>query len=330
LDPVSQAVLGGSASLSFAKKSHVIIAVVCGILSGMAPDLDAFIRSDNDPLLYLEFHRQFTHSLVFIPFGALICAVAFRYTFAKRLGFRRTYLYCFLGYATHGLLDACTSYGTQLFWPFSNTRVAWHTISIIDPLFTVPLIVLVVIGVRKSVSTFGRLAIFWAIAYLSFGALQNKRTTTFAEQLASSRNHQPSRLEVKPSFANLFVWKIIYETDERYYVDAVRAGTRFTHYPGVSVEKFNVSRDLAWLENESQQAKDLQRFRWFSNGYLALDQQRPNFVVDMRYSMLPNEVDGLWGIQLERNKTDEEHVDFVWDRNVSKQKRDKLKSMIFD
>ena len=43
-----------------------------------------------------------------------------------------------MGYATHGLLDSCTSYGTQLFWPFSDVRVAWDTMSIVDPLFTVP------------------------------------------------------------------------------------------------------------------------------------------------------------------------------------------------
>ena len=56
--------------------------------------------------------------------------------FKKRLSFARLYRYSLLGYLLSGLLDACTSYGTHLLWPFSDARVAWHLISVIDPLFT--------------------------------------------------------------------------------------------------------------------------------------------------------------------------------------------------
>ena len=93
-----------------------------------------------------------THSLIFIPIGSLICALVFYYLFARRwqISFKLTYLFCLLGYATHGLLDACTSYGTQLLWPFSTERISWNTISIVDPLFTLPLFVLVIIGLKKT------------------------------------------------------------------------------------------------------------------------------------------------------------------------------------
>ena len=78
MDVLSQAVLGASLSQSFAKdKSKQLIALVIGALAGMAPDLDVLIYSSDDPLLFLEFHRQFTHSLLFIPFGALLCALVF-------------------------------------------------------------------------------------------------------------------------------------------------------------------------------------------------------------------------------------------------------------
>ena len=146
MDPLSQACIGSSLSQSFAKdKTAQLSAMVIGALAGMAPDLDILINSNRDPLLFLEFHRQFTHSLIFIPFGALLCALVF-YPFAKKkLSFSQVYLFSFLAYATHGLLDACTSYGTQLFWPFTNERVAWNVVSIIDPLFTLPILLLVVI-----------------------------------------------------------------------------------------------------------------------------------------------------------------------------------------
>ena len=137
MDPLSQAALGASLSQSFANdRSKQVSALVIGALAGMTPDLDVLIRSANDPMLFLEFHRQFTHSLIFIPIGALICALLF-YPFAtsalvkSKLSFKQIYLFSFLAYATHGLLDACTSYGTQLLWPFSNERIAWNTVSII-------------------------------------------------------------------------------------------------------------------------------------------------------------------------------------------------------
>lgn len=137
MDPLSQASLGASLSLSFFRdKTKYLSVLIIGMLAGMAPDLDVFIRSDDDPLLFLEFHRQFSHSLIFIPIGALLCALVFYPFTRKKLSFSQVYLVSFLAYATHGLLDACTSYGTQLFWPFSNQRVSWNTVSIIDPFFT--------------------------------------------------------------------------------------------------------------------------------------------------------------------------------------------------
>ena len=146
MDPVTQGVLGASSAQSASTGKQLAAATLCGVVAGMAPDLDALIRSSDDPLLYLEYHRQFSHALIFIPIGALLCAVLLWRMVARWLSFYQTYLFCLLGYATHGLLDACTSYGTQLFWPFSNARIAWHTVSIIDPLFTLPLLVLVALA----------------------------------------------------------------------------------------------------------------------------------------------------------------------------------------
>ena len=135
MDPVSQGVLGAAAAGAIARPKQVAAAGLLGALAGMAPDLDVLIRSSVDPLLFLEYHRQFTHSLAFIPIGAALCA-ALLYPFARKwCRARDAYLYCLAGFATHGLLDACTSYGTQLYWPFSHERVAWSVISIVDPLF---------------------------------------------------------------------------------------------------------------------------------------------------------------------------------------------------
>ncbi|OMO37445.1 hypothetical protein BCT46_01405 [Vibrio sp. 10N.261.46.E8] len=110
MDPLTQGVLGASLSQSASKKQHLVVAGVLGLLSGLAPDLDALIKSQSDPLLALEFHRQFTHSLFFIPIGSLICALVLHHLIAKRRGlsFKQSWLFCALGYGTHALLDACT------------------------------------------------------------------------------------------------------------------------------------------------------------------------------------------------------------------------------
>ena len=168
MDVISQAVLGASLSQSFAKdKSKQLSALLVGALAGMEPDLDVLIYSADDPLLFLEFHRQFTHSFFFIPFGALLCALV-SYPFIKnKLTFSQVYLFSFLGIATHGLLDTCTSYGTQLFWPFSDLRVSWSIVSIIDPLFTIPILIAIVLAVFRSNRLYARIAFIYAIVFLS-------------------------------------------------------------------------------------------------------------------------------------------------------------------
>lgn len=152
MDPLSQGVLGASLPQAAARSGkHIAAITVVGAIGGMVPDLDVLIRSSTDPLLFLEYHRQFSHSLFFIPIGGAITGLLLYTLFGRFLGLSRnaTLLFTTLGYATHALLDACTTYGTLLLWPLANTRFAWNTVSIIDPLFTLPLLLLVVAGVVK-------------------------------------------------------------------------------------------------------------------------------------------------------------------------------------
>ena len=155
MDPISQAALGAIAPQSAADKTKrdslgLLRIGLIGALAGMAPDLDVLIQSSTDPLLQLEYHRQFTHSLIFIPFGAALCALAFWPFFKRHMSYQQIWLIAVLGYGTHGLLDACTTYGTLLLWPFSEARIAWNTISVVDPLFTLPLLFFVIRAAIKN------------------------------------------------------------------------------------------------------------------------------------------------------------------------------------
>lgn len=319
MDPLTQGVLGASLPQASSLARYAGSAGLLGFLAGMAADLDVLIRSSTDPLLFLEYHRQFTHSLVFIPVGGLICAALLHFVIGRRRGlaFRQTWLFCTLGYATHAVLDACTTYGTMLFWPFSEERIAWNTISIIDPLFTLPLLVGVILaGVRRR-PLYARLALVWALSYMAMGLWQRNAAIDMGYALAQQRGHTPKRLEAKPSFANILVWKIVYETDDRFYVDAVRARVSPRVFAGDSVQKLVIDRDMPWLDRDSQQARDIERFRWFSNGYIARDPLYANRIIDIRYSLIPNEVAPLWSIELRPGAAREQHAAYRVHREAS-------------
>ncbi len=332
MDPLTQGLLGATAvANSRMGKAPRGTALGLGFLGGMAADLDVLIRSTSDPLLFLEFHRQFTHSLIFIPFGGLLCGLVLHALFARRKGISRwqSILFCTLGYATHALLDACTTYGTQLYWPFSNERVAWNVISIIDPFYTLPIALLLALSLSPQRRWLARFALAWVVAYPALGWWQRGRAEHVAHQLAASRQHQIISLSAKPSFANLLLWKVIYRTPDYFYVDAIRVGVEPTVIAGTAVAPLNIQRDLPWLQAGSQQALDLERFRWFSQDYIALASDNSLQVIDLRYSLLPNEIEPLWGIELSPSNS-EQHVRYITKRGDSRAKSAELWRMLLN
>ncbi|CCQ72134.1 conserved membrane protein of unknown function [Magnetospira sp. QH-2] len=331
MDPLTQGAIGAALPLSTRSAGREKLAGIVGFMAGMAADLDVLIRSSSDSLLFLEYHRQFTHSLAFIPVGSLGVALLLYMLFRKWIGpnFWLIWMFSALGYATHGLLDAATSYGTQLLWPFSDTRFAASIISIVDPLFTGPVFLLVIVSVLSKKNLWARAAMVWALAYLGVGAYQNLAATALAEQVAEQRGHRPVRLEVKPTFGNLVVWKSIYEADGRFYVDGIRPNPKPATYPGTSILKLDVDRDFPWLDKSSRQARDIERFAWFSDNFLAKAENDSMRIIDMRYSFLPTEIAPLWSIRLDKSAPVDAHAQYESHRANARESLDKLMGMIF-
>lgn len=328
MDPLSQATIGAVAAQSSITRQDLARLGLIGALAGMAPDLDVLIQSSTDPLLQLEYHRQFTHSLVFIPIGAIVCAVAFWPFVRRHMSFKAVWFTALVGYATHGLLDACTTYGTLLLWPFSDARIAWNTISVVDPLFTLPLLGFAITAAVRKSQLIGRLGMAWVAFYLSIGVIQEERALAAGEALAAQRGHAPAIVSAKPSFGNLLLWKTVYEYGDQFWVDAVRAGGSVTIIEGEHVERLNLTAAFPWLDAKSQQARDVERFRWFSNDYLAIDRDDPSLIVDMRYSHLPNEIQGLWGIRLNPDASVDEHVTWIARRSAGSERFEQLWAML--
>ncbi|GIS10387.1 MAG: hypothetical protein CM15mP114_11690 [Alphaproteobacteria bacterium] len=240
MDPVTQGAFGAIFAQTISNKKKFLVGSIVGCCAGLAPDLDIFIRSASDPLLKLEYHRQFTHSLIFIPIGALIVTFFLRILFKKYLSWGETYFFSFLGFATHGLLDACTSYGTQLLWPFSDERISWNYISVVDPFLSIPVILSIIFAIimkNKLITLFGILYIF---IYLIFGAFQENRAEFVGKSIANLRGHESKNLTAKPSLGNLFLWKTIYEDSGFYYVDAVRLFSKSEYCQGTKIKKLDL------------------------------------------------------------------------------------------
>lgn len=204
-------------------------------------------------------------------------------------------------------------------WPSLNLRESWDLISVIDPLFTVPLLL------------FSGLALFWQRrgftlaglvlggAYLCFGGVQRERAEAYAEALARSRGHVVERLTVRPSFGNVMVWRLLYQKGDHYYVDAVSLAPlrEPVLYAGRSVPVFSEADARELAAPDSVLGRDIERFRFFSQGYLALAPEDPEVVGDLRYATLPNQVQPLSGIRIDPERPDA-HVRMEYFREASK------------
>lgn len=276
------------------------MAGAAGFFAGVLPDLDVLIHSSQDPLLFLEYHRQFTHSLLFIPVGALLATLLLWPVLGARLGFGALFVCCLLGYGVHGLLDACTSYGTQLFWPFSDQRVAWSVVAVVDPAFTLPLGLAVLLAAWRGSRAWALAGLGWALLYLLLGLVQRERAEQALQQLADRRGHVSVRLEAKPTLLNLLLWRGMYESEGDLHVAAIRPGLRGVHVlPGGSVPRFQPRLADSGLPEGSRVQRELMRFDGFSQGWIYRDPADPGFVGDARYALLPDAIDALWGVRFD-------------------------------
>jgi len=330
MDPLTQASIGAAAAALVCRKAETRYALLLGALAGAAPDLDVLIRSESDPLLALQYHRHFSHALLIAPLIGLIVAALFKGLFFwKRLPYRRLAIFGIMGALTHGLIDACTSYGTLLYWPISHHRESWDIISIIDPIFTVPLFLLTVIAFAFRRPRFAQVAVGLCLTYLSLGVYQRSQAAQIATQIADERGHTPEALTVRPSLGNIVLWRIVYRSGDQFSVDAVRT-TPFSepkHYPGSVVDRFSAESARATIPADSVHAHDVARFRFFSQGYLYRYPSASDVIGDLRYAMFPDSIEPLWGIRI-NPATPEAHVSMEYFREPSPSAFDRLWSMI--
>ncbi len=322
MDPVTHVLLGASLGYAAGGRRLGRTAALAGGLAAFVPDADIFIGSATDPLVAIEMHRGFTHALLFVPVGAAAVAALWLTGPAWRQGARWLALWgvCALAYLSHTLLDAATSYGTQLLWPFSRARTGWDLISIIDPIFTLALLAGLVVSLRRQTVRPVAVALAFAAAYLALGGVQRSRAAAVQQQLAVARGHTLERAEIMPTMANNLVWRAIYLHRGQIYSDRIRTGwfsapavREGWHLPAVG------SADLAPAERARDRRDSFARFNWFSEGWVARSPLDPSVLADMRYTLSAEAFDPIWGI---RFTAPDAPADVAWinrsrDRRVS-------------
>lgn len=334
MDIVTQGVLGATLAQSFSSKKSIKLATLAGFLGGLAPDADGFIRSTNDTLLSIEFHRHFTHSIFFIPFGSFIPALIV-WLILKRKEKLAYLWFSFLGFATHGILDACTSYGTRLFIPFSYERIAWDNVAIIDPFFTIPLLVAMIWVLKTKNTLVVRTIMAICVCYLYLGIIQRDRAIDVIKTFTKKNGEVATHIQGKPTIGQLVLWKVIYNTHNNnkdfYNVKAVRLGfspffeTKI--YAGESAPVLDVKKHYANLDPTSRLYNDILRFQDFSSNMLILMPDGENTIGDVRYSLLPTQIKPLWGISVDTQRP-EKHAVFKGFRDVGKREWNTYWSMI--
>ena len=328
MDPVTHGLVGAAASQSISDKNKMRAAALTGAAAAMLADLDIFIDLPSNPLLNIEIHRQFTHSFIFIPVGALVATLLLWWVMKKYLTLKEIYLYSLAGYATAGILDAFTSYGTQLLWPFLETRFAWNIISVVDPIVTGGLILLITLALWKRNKAFVWGSWAWLIFFLLFGWVQKERGKTAAMEFAELQGHQAEQLVVKPTIGNQILWRTNYIYEEIIYTNAVRAGlfSGIKIYEGESAPLIIPHKDFSDYKNTTLY-NDLLRFSRLSEGYLVRHPENPKIIGDGRYSMLPTSMIPLWGVEADTSNTDR-HVPFLYFRDTSEAVRQEFLDML--
>jgi inner membrane protein len=301
MDPVTQGALGAAATQSVFGKRLGRWSLPIGWASGMLADADVFVPNAADPLFAWTFHRSITHSLVFMPIGAFVAALPFLAVPSLRERWRELYAASFLGYATHALLDACTTYGTLLLWPFSDMRVSWDIISIIDPIYTLLLMAGVVWSTVKRSPRPAWIGLAAASAYMALCAFQHQRALEVQARVMAFRGHEAAEVRVMPQLGQSLLFRSLYRMpDGVMVIDALRVP--FIGEPtlraGGRLEVFDPADEklVERAVEPDRLRRDLARFAWFAEGCWARTPADPELVGDMRFAGDPAGLDALWGI----------------------------------
>ena len=284
MDSLSQAVLGASVAGAIAPAGHRGKAMLLGAGLGTLPDLDVFIDFGG-AVENFTYHRGFSHSLlVLAPFSVLLWLLLRRWWTPVRDAPLRWLCAIGLTLLTHPLLDAHTAYGTQLFWPLPVPPTSWATLFIIDPLYTLPLLVGVLVAAfrRRVAGTALRLGLVLSTLYVGWSWVAQATVSRNVEDALASMQLQDAPVFMTPTPLNTLLWRVVVMTDDGYLegFDSLlidEGVMRFTAHAS-AVDAMNIAGDV-WA---------VERLRWFARDFVKASVENDKLVIsDLRMGQEP-------------------------------------------
>jgi inner membrane protein len=293
MDSLTQIVLGAACGEVALGKKIGNKAMLFGAIGGTIPDLDVLFGNWflNNEIDQLAFHRGFMHSIIFAIIASLVIGFVTSelYNSEKRKGSTNlkdwVWLF-FLSIFTHPVLDSFTPYGTQLFLPFTDYRLAFNNISVADPFYTIPFLLCLLIAMffkRSNPKRFkwAKAGIYISSAYMVFTFVNKIYMDSIFKESFEKANISYHRFSAQPTILNNFLWYAVAETDENYYVtfhslfDKNKIAEKITSIPK--------NHDLIDMNHP-----DLKTIRWFSNDYYTLTINNAQQIIykDLRYPLL--------------------------------------------
>ncbi|MEO6130280.1 MAG: metal-dependent hydrolase [Saprospiraceae bacterium] len=240
-------------------------------------------------MLRVENHPRWWYVVISLGIGAYLIWRLYKYYIKKDLeSFKTThrewYLLFFLAFMTHILLDSCTTYGTQLFLPFSDYRVSFKNISVADLFFTIPFLICAIIFPfykrnTKTRTVINYIGMGYAALYLLFTFGNKIHMNHVFERALSNRGIEATRWRTDPTILNNFLWTFVAETPDNYYVGLY---SNFDHGPDMHYLNTLPKNDS--IMQAYSKYKSFKTIKWFSDGYLnASPADTVTVLSDLRY-----------------------------------------------
>ncbi len=322
MDTLTQIALGTAiAQAGFSQKLGKK-ALLVGAFGGLLPDLDFFLTLGGDHFSYMETHRGWSHSIIVLPFVAFLMAwLSMKWGIwdTRKMGedkpshvdhYWTWYLLCFLALITHPLLDLCTSYGTQILTPLSNARFTLDTVSIIDLIYTVPLLIAIIVGLfsfKKPQRAFvwAKYALVFSTLYLCLGFFNSWDAKKQATIQLKEQNFAFVDVHVSPTMLNNVLWRVVAkDKDDRFAVGFFSTIARKT----IQFKIYESDNDkFVKAVNDSKEGKIL---RWFSMNMLRAQTQKIQnekqevILTDMRFGLVSQPAGSFFNGHFEFDKND--------------------------
>ena len=282
MDSITQIALGAAVGHAVLGRQVGYRAALWGGICGTLPDLDVFI-SMGGPVADFTYHRSFSHSLFVLTLLTPIIAWLIPKLHPGTAEHHRGWHWLvFLSLTTHPLLDSFTIYGTQLFWPLVETPVGFGNIFIIDPLYTLPLLIGVITALalrHRPIlgQRFNQIGLVISTLYLGWSLVIQSHVKNIAEETLALQKQPSTALLVTPAPFNTLLWRIVAMNGSGYQegfyslLDKKRT-IHFTQYPSDS-----------YLLDDLQRHWPVQRLQWFTKGfYKAQDLNGAITMTDLR------------------------------------------------